>query len=156
MNIRHIGAGLLFLSCFAVGLYTSYRYKKRATGIKLIYMLLMHLQSEIVYNRTPLPECFLSFRDYHSEKQQEQFVSGDYRSAFQDVLESDKENTALFLPFFERLGAREYREETEHLDLMVKKAKTIFEKSEKEIAGKRRVASTVGFFIGALLFLLLY
>ena len=140
MNIRHIGAGLLFLSCFAVGLYISYRHKRKAAGIKLVYRLLMHLQSEIVYNRAPLPECFLSFCDYHSEKQRRQFASGDYRSAFQD-LELDKENTALFLPFFERLGAREFHEETEHLDLMVKKAKTIFEESEKEIAGKRRVSS---------------
>lgn len=158
MSPSTIGAVLLALSCAGTGIFLGEREKKKAVDLRMYLSLCEHLYREIVYRRSGLSNCFLSFKETQSSKETEEkmilFSRGNYKKALDDSLLQDDIRKELFY-FFSQLGTGNIRQEEQKIKEITAYLKEKSKSQKEQTDNAVKVYKTLGCCIGAVLLLLL-
>ena len=161
----------LVISCGLFGVSRSTNIKIRIELLEEYYEMIMQLKGQINYFKEPLPELFMKLAQNGSSKahiflkvlSDEINEKGFYRRDFwakkltciyQDtVLTNEDIEIMIYLGDF--IGQTDYNNQIQHFSYMEEKLKNQIEKAKSKYKEKGPMYSKIGFFLGAIIGILL-
>lgn len=167
-----VGAGLVIISCGAMGLTIAASYRQRVENLRHLATFVQCLESEISYAHTTLPEVIAWQRSQHTGVVQhflavlEQGMATGVGAGFAEIWErglrvlTENGLPAWLVDDLRHLGAAlgqsDVEEQRKHLALVQKRLEQALEEAKGEQGGQTKLWSYLGFFSGLLLVLLLF
>jgi len=165
-----IGSLTLIGGCGALGLWIAHKIRSRPQEIREFIVALTLLDTEILYNSTPLPEAFANISLRMKEPWQSFFRALKHRiengegagEAWENTIASHKKHTNLkeddwqiIASLGKGLGRSDRQEQHKHITLILHQLELACEQSAKWADNNARMWSYLGFLTGTGLVILL-
>lgn len=169
--LKIIGIIGLIISCGMFGISRSTNIKIRIELLEEYYEMVMQLKGQINYFKEPLPELFKKLAQNDSSKvhmflkalcdeiHEKGFYKRDFwakkvKCIYQDtVLTNEDIEIMIYLGDF--IGQTDYNNQIQHFSYMEEKLKNQIEKTKSVYKEKGPLYNKIGFFIGAIIGILL-
>lgn len=172
MIIKFIGCILILIATTGAGFMYSEKYRKRVIQLKEFERTLLLLENQMEYTHTPLPEAFLNISKKAKEPVNLFFKGvsdllnkGEVENVNEAFNEAFKKNKALFFlnetdidvlnDLSKSLGCFGISGEKSVFNLINKNLKTHIEDSEEKAKKNVKMYRYLGFFMGAVIILII-
>lgn len=170
--LKLAGCILTVSGCVGLGYWYRKQFTDRLHHLKILIMILDMMMSEVRYSKASLPECCRQLSERLEEPYQGSFLkiweetrenSGEaYHDIFQRNMQDcmgqvplGKEEKKLFLEVSGRFGFEEARMQLSSMEQGREQLKGLYERLEREVGEKGRMAMGLGTLGGLLLIIIL-